>query len=119
MSQVQKPQLYRDAIDALVEHCRKGQGQIGPNRARKGLWNQSATAESMPDQHRFNVLLARLPQQDRETIAEMLAQTYVGGAFAALSVLNDFKVAPFEDGYEGAAYNDFVGRLDNWPWPKS
>jgi hypothetical protein len=119
MSQVKKPQLYRDAIDALVEDCRNGQGQIGPKRAMKGLWNQSATAASMPDQYRFNVLLARLPPQDRETIAEMLAQEYVGGAFAALSVLNDFKVAPFEDGYEGAAYNDFMGRLDDWPWPKS
>jgi hypothetical protein len=119
MSQVQKPQVYRDVIDALVEKCANGQGQVGPMRARKGLWNQNATADSMPDQHRFNALLARLAPEDREIIAEMLAQEYVGGAFGALSVLNEFGVVPFEDGYEGAAYNDFVGRLDNWPWPEA
>lgn len=118
MPHVHKPQLYRDVIDALVENCRTGQGQIGPDRARKGLWNRNATAESMPGQYRFNELLARLPREDRNIIAEMLAQEYVSGAFAALSVLNDFQVAPFEEGYEGAAYNDFVGRMDDWPWPE-
>lgn len=118
MPHIHKPQLYRDVIDALVDDCRNGQGSIGPDRARKGLWNQNATAESMPDQHKFNLLLARLSQEDRETLAEMLAQEYAGGAFAALSVLNDFAVAPFEEGYEGAAYNDFVGRMQDWPWPK-
>jgi hypothetical protein len=72
----------------------------------------------MPDQSRFNELLGRLSQKDREVIAEMLSQEYVSGAFGALSVLNDFAVAPFEEGYEGAAYNDFMGRLADWPWPK-
>jgi hypothetical protein len=72
----------------------------------------------MPDQHRFNELLGRLPQEDRDVIAEMLSQEYVSGAFGALCALNDFEIVPFEEGYEGAAYNDFLGRMDDWPWPK-
>jgi hypothetical protein len=119
MSQPPKPQLYRDVIDALVENCKRGQGQICAKRAREGVWNLAATPETMPDQYQFNGLLARLSREDRETVAEMLSQEYVRGAFAALSVLNDFEVSPFEDGYEGAAYHDFVGRLDDWPWPES
>lgn len=117
MPPIRKPQLYRDAIDSLVVDCRSGQGQIGPNRVRSGLWNPNASTESMPDQTRINELLGRLPQNDRDLIAQMLNQEYVGGAFAALRILNDFGVEPFQDGYEGAAYNDFVGRLDDWSWP--
>jgi hypothetical protein len=33
-------------------------------------------------------------------------------------VLNDLEASPFEVGYEGAADDDIVGRLDDWPWPE-
>jgi hypothetical protein len=39
--------------------------------------------------------------------------------FIALRVLHDHGVPPFEDGYEGTPFNDFTGRLYDWPWPAS
>ena len=114
-----KPQLYRDAIDALVDVCKHGQGQIGARRVRAGLWNANATADFIPEQHKINLLLARLSAEDREIIAEMLAEEVQTGVFEALKVIGeDSQVTPFQDGYEGAAYNDFIGRMQDWPWPE-
>jgi hypothetical protein len=40
------------------------------------------------------------------------------GVFETLKALEQFDIAPFESGYEGSAYNDFVGRLAGWGWPE-
>ncbi|MDR2988198.1 MAG: hypothetical protein LBV34_25520 [Nocardiopsaceae bacterium] len=111
--------LYRVLIDELVRECRQGQGQIGPCRARTGTWNPNAEAapDKFPDQRRINVLLTGLMQDDRDVLAQMLAEEFQGGVFTTLRVLHDHGVPPFEDGYEGTPFNDFVGRLDDWPWP--
>jgi len=119
MSAISKPQLYREVIDALVAVCKHGQGQIGADRARKGVWNVAATADFIPEQHKYNLLLARLSQEDRETLAEMLEQEVVTGVLESLKALGEFEVDPFLDGYEGQAYHDFVGRMDDWEWPES
>jgi hypothetical protein len=114
-----KPQLYRDAIDALVEVCKRGQGQIGSDRVRAGLWNANAMADFIPEQHKINLLLARLSAEDREIIAGMMAEEVQTGVFETLKVIGEqFHVAPFQDGYEGAAFNDFIGRMQDWPWPE-
>jgi hypothetical protein len=39
--------------------------------------------------------------------------------FIALRVLYEHQIPPFEDGYEGAPFNDFAGRLNGWHWPIS
>jgi hypothetical protein len=31
--------------------------------------------------------------------------------------LHEAGIQPFEDGYEGTPYHDFVGRLIDWSWP--
>jgi hypothetical protein len=113
--------LYRVLIDELVRECRQGQGQIGPGRARAGIWNPNAEVllDDFPEQRRINVLLAGMAQDDREVLAQMLAEAFQGGVFIALRILHDHQVPPFEDGYEGTPFNDFVGRLDDWPWPTS
>jgi hypothetical protein len=108
---------YRDLIDRLVQACQGGQGQIGPDRARRGVWNPYANPDLMPDQQRFNEFLAGLSQAQRAVLAEMLSGEFVGGVFQTLVVLHGQEVAPFDDGYEGTPFNDFVGRLDDWPWP--
>lgn len=108
---------YRALIDQLVEECREGQGQIGPTRARAGMWNPHAETDDIPEQRRINTLLAGMDQDDREVLAEMLADEFRNGMFIALRVLHDNQVPPFEDGYEGSPYNDFIGRLNDWPWP--
>lgn len=119
MSTPQKPQAYREMIDELVQVCKDGQGQIGARRARAGVWNVNATSDSIPDQHAINLLLKRLSSEDREIIARMLAQEVVTGVFETLKVLEKFRIEPFKEGYEGGPYHDFIGRLDDWSWPKA
>ncbi|MCA9678944.1 MAG: hypothetical protein H6709_07015 [Kofleriaceae bacterium] len=104
-------------IDDLVEDSLRGQGQLGPRRARAGLWNALATAEFVPEQHAINALLARLSPEEREVIAGMLFDRFTAGVHQALVALHAHEIEPFDDGYEGTPYHDFVGRLDDWPWP--
>jgi hypothetical protein len=112
-------QQYRDLIDRLVRSCREGQGQIAARRARSGVWNANAETmpADMPDQAAMNDLLRRLDDDDRELLAQFFAQQFVGGVHETLVVLHAAQIAPFEDGYEGSPFHDFVGRLDDWPWP--
>jgi hypothetical protein len=110
--------LYRQAIDRLVDSCRDGQGQIGARRARAGLWNRNATETFIPEQHRLNLFLAGLSADDREVLAELLAHEFVSGVHETLVVLHELQIPPFDDGYEGDPFHDFVGRLDDWPWPE-
>ena len=117
MTEPVKSQEYRAVIDLLVDVCHNGQGQIGARRARAGIWNVNATAEFAPDQHEINLLLSRMPAADREILARMLASAFEGGVFETLKALEEFEIAPFESGYEGSPYHDFVGRLDDWEWP--
>ena len=113
-----KPKVYREIIDELVDVCHHGQGQIGSNRARAGLWNQNATPNYLPDQHRINALLHRLAPPERETLAQMLAEAFEGGVFETLKALESFEIAPFVGGYEGSPFHDFIGRLADWDWPE-
>ena len=114
-----KPKVYRDFIDDLVRVCHLGQGQIGPDRARRGSWNPHITATTAPDQHAMNLLLAKLSASDRETIATFLAQEFEGGVFETLKALEKFQITPFEEGYHGGPYHDFVGRVSGeWKWPE-
>lgn len=98
--------------------CHDGQGQIDSERVRKGVWNQNANADFIPEQHQINLLLERLSPSDREILAGMLAQSVVTGVFETLKTLEEFQIEPFTDGYEGSPYHDFVGRLDDWSWPE-
>ena len=83
-----------------------------------GVWNQNASPDSLPEQHKINEVLARLVPTDRSALAELLAQEVQLGVFETLKVLEQFGIAPFEDGYEGSAYHDFIGRLGGWQWPE-
>jgi hypothetical protein len=47
----------------------------------------------------------------------MLADAHVGGIHAVLVALNEAEMQPFDKGYEGTPYHDFIGRLDDWDWP--
>jgi hypothetical protein len=47
----------------------------------------------------------------------MLAGAFFGGVHETLVVLHEAGIRPFDDGYEGTPYHDFVGRLDGWEWP--
>jgi hypothetical protein len=114
-----KPQLYRDFIDHLVEMCHRGQGQIGAKRVRAGVWNRNASADQLTDQHQLNGLLATLDAADRQVLAQVILAEVELGVFETLKALEQFGIAPFESGYEGSAFNDFIGRLNGWEWPES
>jgi hypothetical protein len=97
----------------------RAKDKIAANRVRAGIWSRDAEADptDMPDQHAANVLLARLDRGEREVLAVMLAQAFVGGIHETLVVMHEAEVPPFDQGYEGTPFHDFVGRLDDWPWP--
>ncbi|MFW9875151.1 MAG: DUF6547 family protein [Candidatus Thorarchaeota archaeon] len=121
MENISKPKKYREFIDCMVDDCHNGQGQIGSNRVKKGVWNINATKDFLPDQYEVNELLKRLNQKDKEIIARLLEESFEGGVFETLKYLEEFEIEPFIEGYEGSPYNDFIGRLskkDKWEWPK-
>ena len=108
---------YRQLVEELVKQTREGQGQVAAGRARAGVWNPRADAQSAPDQHNYNILLSRLSAPDREILAEMLSKEFVRGVHTVLSTLNHAGVSPFEEGYQGTPAHDFMGRLGGWRWP--
>jgi len=118
MTKTEKPQIYRDVIDHLVDVCRNGQGQIAARRVRAAVWNANASAEFLHDQHEINLFLGRMAATDRDILAQLLAKEVELGVFESLKALEQFAIKPFESGYEGSSYNDFVGRLNGWEWPQ-
>jgi hypothetical protein len=111
--------LYRDVIDRLVQACQHGQGQIGANRARAGVWNAAANhqPDRMPDQRSMNLLLLRLEAADRQVLAQMLTQAFESGVHETLVTLHEAEIAPFDAAYEGTPFHDFAGRVAGWTWP--
>jgi len=117
MGKPQNPRVYKEVIDELVRACKSGQGQLSAQRARKGVWNQNATPDFIPEQHQINLLLKRLSPEEREVLAGMLADEVVTGVFETLKVLEQFSIEPFTGSYEGSPFEDFIGRLADWNWP--
>jgi hypothetical protein len=75
--------------------------------------------DDLRDQAAMNRLLRRLIGDDRELLARFFARQFVNGVHETLVVLNPAQIPPFEDGYEGTPFHDFMGRLEDWPWPKA
>ena len=127
-------QIYRTVIDALVNSCLHGQGQIAARKLREGVWNRNADdytpnpfgepewMRRLDEEWRVvaraqNEMLRRLSPADRELLAEMFCQEFQSGVHESLVVLHEHRIPPFDSGYEGDPYHDFVGRLDDWEWP--
>jgi hypothetical protein len=108
---------YRQLVEELVHQTREGQGTIGSNRARSGIWNASATPDSAPEQYNYNTFLARLTEYDREIMAQMLAHEFVRGVHTVLGTLHTAGIEPFEKGVQGSPAADYMGRLSGWRWP--
>jgi hypothetical protein len=92
---------YRALIDALVRACRNGQGQVFPDRARRGAWNPEAARrpDEMPRQQRMNVLLANLGEADREVVADMLLEAFETGVHETLVILHEAAVPDLRQGH--------------------
>ncbi len=48
---------------------------------------------------------------------DMLSDAYSAGIHDSLVVLYEAEVSPFDEGYEGDPFHDFVGRRAGWQWP--
>jgi hypothetical protein len=118
MPSQRKTPEYRAVIDAMVEVCRIGQGQVGAELARRGIWNRNANERFLTDDHRMNVILSGLTELDRDALGIALTKQFEAGVFEAIKVLEQKGITPFEDGYEGSPHEDFVGRLVGWQWPE-
>jgi hypothetical protein len=110
---------YRALIDALVHQCREGQGALGRRRAEAGLWNPNATRSEDAEEWEFNELLKALTPKQREVLGRLLSRQFESGVHTALAELHFAELPPFEDGYEGTPFHDFMARLAGWwEWPK-
>jgi len=142
VTETTKDRLYRDLIDALVKMCLEGQGQIHAGRIREDAWKLSAFAvkvrsilsrkkrtsqpkaanplgEPALNDDDVIALLGRLSSSERAAVARLVTDGVVTGVFETLKALERFGVSPFEEGYEGSPYNDFIGRLSGeWSWPE-
>jgi hypothetical protein len=49
----------------------------------------------------------------------MLEHTFESGVHESLVVLHEEKVQPFDKGYEGTPFHDFICRLNEWAWPEN
>ena len=64
----------------------------------------------------MNRFLDGLNDAERAVLAGMLEEAFVGGVHETLVILHEAGVQPFEHGYEGTPYHDFVGRLQGLSW---
>ncbi len=105
---------YRELVDTFVEACRSN---IAAHRVREGVWSHHADGR-LEDQQ-INALLDRLDPADRETLAQLLERSFSGGVHQVLVDLYEHGVRPFDEGYVGDPFHDFIGRLEDpeWPWP--
>jgi hypothetical protein len=127
-----KPAKYRHVIDALVEMCQTGAGQISatkvladrwplidPNHAPMGIPEVDIAFSNMARaNNEVADFVSRLSDQDRKVLARMLAGEVFSGVFETLKTLERFEVEPFLDGYEGSPFEDLVGRNEGWQWPE-
>lgn len=68
-------------------------------RVRAGVWDSNATPTVMEDQHARHILLARLYETERVSIAQTLEQSCIKVP-DTLVALYEAQVAPREAGYE-------------------
>lgn len=110
-------QEYRDLIDDLVDRCRNGQGAIAARAARIEPRQPDVPPESSPWSWRMYRVASKLSPEERDDLAALLKHQFEGGVHTALVALHEAEMPPFEDGYEGTPFHDFVGRLADWEWP--
>jgi hypothetical protein len=60
-----------------------------------------------------------MSSEDREILARVLEEEFAGGVHTGLVTLHEAGLVPLDKGYEGTPFDEFVGRLDDWPWPAS
>lgn len=110
--------MYQELIDELAE---KSKSCVYANNIKKG------TVPGV-DTEKINAVLNRLTEEERNTLAKFVTETYSSGIFDVLDLLEwyacckDMKISiegevlP-TDKFEGIQ-NDFIGRREGWEWPE-
>jgi len=76
-------------------------------------------AEMTAGENEIADLISRMALADRRILARMLEEQVFIGVFETIKVLEEFEIQPIIGGHEGSPHEDFVGRRDDWEWPKS
>ena len=120
-SQKRAAAAYRALIDGFVEQARDfgAAYQVRTNR----IFSKA------PDHRRFNTFIRTLSSGQRELLADMLRAERRGAIHDVLAQVSwwveceglgfTLKKTPMPVGLSGEGlHGDFVGRLDDWAWPK-
>lgn len=113
--------LYREFIDDLVHSCLRGPGQFSRQRVNEGVWHRHVESIRGDDAlaaklRTINEVLAGLDAHQREAVAELLDEQYVGAVHDVLMRLHEAEIAPFDTGYWDP-HHDFYARLQGEDWP--
>lgn len=113
-------EAYKQIIDDLVERS----PSVLAKRVRQNI---AFPTGSQPE---FNGLLASLSAEQREVFASLLTEERQGGVHDVLAQLTwwistrhvalTFRGSPMPVDLSGMGlHGDFIGRLDDWAWPKN
>lgn len=117
-------EAYKAIIDQLVQEESQS---IGERLLREsGLYSKALTPEAAAG----NELARSLTPEQRAVLGQMLRQERIGAIHDVLAVLTwwllchdvglTFRGQPMPIELSGMGlHGDYIGRLDNWPWPKS
>ena len=108
--------LYKEFIDALV----KIGESVHARRVREGVWHRQPPKEQV----KYNQLLKKLPQADRDLIADIVQKAADSAIHDVLVMMTDqdyhmskgrtrLAVEPFDN----TSFQDFVARREGWAWP--
>jgi hypothetical protein len=116
-------EAYKAIIDQLVDETSQS---IGERRLREsGVYSNAKTPEAAAG----NELARSLTPEQRVTLGQMLRRERIGAIHDVLAVLTwwllsqgvglTFRGQSMPIDLSGMGlHGDYIGRLDNWPWPK-
>ena len=112
--------VYTAIIDQLVNQTSRGLSER--------MVRESGVHSNAPWHDEMNKFVFPLDRAQRNTLADMLKQERIGAIHDVLAVLTwwmtcrdvqlTFRGQPMPKGVEGGLHYDYIGRLQDWEWPK-
>lgn len=112
---------YKEIIDQLVTETSHG--------VSERLVSEIGIFSKAPDQQKFNSFVQSLSIEQRTTLAEMLHRERTSAIHDVLAVFTwwatardlafQYRSESMPIGFEGGLHLDYVGRLNDWQWPKN
>ena len=112
---------YEEIIDQLVTETSHG--------ISERLVAETGIFSKAPERQKFNLFVQSLSTEQRGTLAEMLHAERTSAIHDVLAVFTwwatardlafTYRSEPMPIGFEGGLHLDYVGRLNDWQWPKN